>query len=116
MAYSEYILEYREDFKKVKERWLIHDKRSDVYLGFSTRKSALKYAYDLLKKKYPNEAKRGHLGLITLADMEKLLKSIHYSSNQLGWFNHNPVMVTPQGDVLRIYSDGEVKSTSHYLG
>lgn len=115
MSYTVYALNYREDFKNVKERWLIHDIYDHDYLGFTTRKAALKYAYKLLKTKYLNDAKRGHLGIIKLVDNEKLLKSIHYKPNTIGWYKQMPVLIVPQGDILRIYSDGTAKCTNEYL-
>ena len=109
-----YIIEYAGDLDTVasSDRWLVKDARDGKYIGFSTRQSALKYAYTTLKKKYSDRAKRRGtiLGLLSIYDMNTRSKSRPVSpSYWIGWRDNDPVIRDRQDNILRLYATGKTK-------
>lgn len=109
-----YIIEYADDLDAIpsSERWLVKDPRDGKYIGFSTRQSALKYAYTTLKKKYSDRAKRRGtiLGLLSIYDMNTRSKSRPFSpSYRIGWRDNVPVLIDRQNNILRLYATGTTK-------
>lgn len=108
-----YTIEYAGDLDTVasSDRWLVKDARDGRYIGFSTRQSAMKYAYTTLKKKYSGRAEKGTiLGLLSIYDMNTRSKSRPFSpSYWIGWRDHVPVVRDRQDNILRLYATGKTK-------
>ena len=107
-----YIIEYAGDLDTVasSDRWLVKDARDGKYIGFSTRQSALKYAYTKLKKKYSDRAERGAMGLLSIYDMNTHSKSQPFSpSYWIGWRDQVPVIRDRHDNILRLYATGNTK-------
>lgn len=107
-----YIINYADDLKYVKSKWLIRDKRQkgNVYYGFETKKNALKFAYNVVKKKYADRKGNNVMGLLKLTKMPYDPKApIEWD---IGWFKGYPTFYADDyyaKGFCRIMSDGSTK-------
>ena len=107
-----YIIDYAEDMKYIKDKWIVHDKRakSGVYYGFETKTDALKFAYNILMKKYQSKKDHNIMGLLKLTKMPyDPKKPIEWD---IGWHNGYPTYYPNDywaAGFYRIKSDGSVK-------
>ena len=107
-----YIINYADDLKYVKSKWLVRDirQKGNINYGFETKKDALKFAYNLITKNYQNKKNGNIIGLL------KLTKMPYDPKNpivwEIGWYNGHPAYYVDDYWVkgfYRIMSDGSVK-------
>lgn len=107
-----YVIEYADDLKHVTSKWLVLDKRQKggIYYGFETKKDALKFAYNVITKKYLDRKDRSTMGLLKLIKMPLNIKNpVEWN---IGWYKGYPAYYADDlwaAGFYRIMSDGTVK-------
>lgn len=102
-----YILEYGEDWKKVKEEWVVHIKgANETYFGFDTRKAALRFVYNRLRTQFSSVRNKNKIGIISIIQKSHL----DQPRLQCGWYHGHAAYSKEYSsgihDIFRIYSDG----------